>query len=467
MMVLYGGLYERRKLMIKTMLWDHQKAIVSYMRDHSYGLIAASPRTGKTLSTFAYIDETGYRTLILTTKKGLQVWQNEFNEFVRQQTIVVLGEKSSSANAKKLSNNPDARIVVVNYESFWRGAILSLLIHRGFDAIIADEGHYLKSNNSKVSKHAYILGKGIPHRFILTGTPLPNSPMDLFGQARFLDDKLFMFDGVKYLKAFYKFRARYANLYSVAPNVFAIASYKNLAELNQVMASFTYRVDSTEVFDLPEAMHTKQYVTLSEKAMDTYNSFADELILDIDKSIITADNVLVKATKLQQIAGGFVFDDEHDIKHVHDDKIQAVKNILADIKEPVVIFARYSAEVYNLWVHLTQDYSVGILDGKHNELANWQNGEKDILIVQIDTGSEAISLVRAAHVIYYSVTYSLGKFEQSMMRVSGPKQKASKLFYYYIIAAHTIDEDIYDALQSKTDVKNKVMKSLLAYRRTR
>jgi hypothetical protein len=108
---------------------------------------------------------------------------------------------------------------------------------------------------------------------------------------------------------------------------------------------------------------------------------------------------------------------------------------------------------------------VSILSGEYDELENWQQGNTRFLVVQIDSGAEAISLVRASHAIYYSVTYSLGKFEQSQMRINGPKQKAKKLHYYYIIASHTIDDDIYSALQSKTDVKNKVMKSLLAYRR--
>src|SRR5574341_2115004 len=186
-------------------LWEHQRTVVDFMKSRDYGLVGAGMRTGKTLAALTYIMETDQTALILTTKKGIEVWKYEYTNTYGDSGLLALTQKSTNAKIKTFVDADNPRIVVINYDSFWRNGLYEHLSNYHFDVIIADEGHYLKGNNTKASKAAYYLGRTVKRRFILTGTPLPNSPLDIFGQARFLSDDLFIFDGVRYLKAFGKF----------------------------------------------------------------------------------------------------------------------------------------------------------------------------------------------------------------------------------------------------------------------
>lgn len=56
----------------------------------------------------------------------------------------------------------------------------------GFDMVYLDESHYIKNTASRMSRAVAVLGKAKIKR-ITSGTIIPNSPSDLFGQLRFLD----------------------------------------------------------------------------------------------------------------------------------------------------------------------------------------------------------------------------------------------------------------------------------------
>ena len=54
-----------------------------------------------------------------------------------------------------------------------------------------DESHRAKAAGSKVSKFLALLGKRVHYKMCLSGTPMANSPLDVYGQYRFLDSSIF------------------------------------------------------------------------------------------------------------------------------------------------------------------------------------------------------------------------------------------------------------------------------------
>src|SRR5690606_39670364 len=69
-------------------------------------------------------------------------------------------------------------ILVTNYESVWRGPLGDWLLEAGLDLVVLDESHRIKSPGSKVSLYCQRLGRAVPYRLCLTGTPAHNSPLD-------------------------------------------------------------------------------------------------------------------------------------------------------------------------------------------------------------------------------------------------------------------------------------------------
>jgi len=84
-----------------------------------------------------------------------------------------------------------------------------------------------------------------------------------------------------------------------------------------------------------------------------------------------------------------------------------------------------------------------------------------VLAVQIRAGAEGVDLTRAAHCVFYSVSHSLGDYEQALARVHRPGQTRS-VSYYHIVTRDTIDQSIYNALSRKASVIESVVSRLRA-----
>jgi len=219
----------------------------------------------------------------------------------------------------------------------------------------------------------------------------------------------------------------------------------------------SYQVKASEALDLPEAIHEDIDIILPAKAKKIYRELEEEFIVWLDNGQeVTAANALVKLLRLQQLTGGFIHSEDKTYK-IHDEKIEAVLEIIDDISEPVVIFTKFRAELDTLRKELEKKkYKVKELSGRHSDLGEGATYPEncDVLLVQIQAGGVGIDLTRARICIYYSVGFNRGDYEQSLARVHRPGQN-NKVIYYHLEAPGTIDKYIRKNLKAKGDmVKN-------------
>jgi SNF2 family DNA or RNA helicase len=99
------------------------------------------------------------------------------------------------------------------------------------------------------------------------------------------------------------------------------------------------------------------------------------------------------------------------------------------------------------------------LSGTRDELERWQAGEAQALVVQVQSGSVGISLVRASVAIYYSLSSNLVEYDQSRSRIHRPGQKRP-CTYIYLTCQGTIDQKILAALRARQDVIESIMRSV-------
>jgi SNF2 family DNA or RNA helicase len=208
-------------------------------------------------------------------------------------------------------------------------------------------------------------------------------------------------------------------------------------------------------------------VDLSPKAMKIYREFQDECVVELSNGVITAENVLVKYLRLAMIASGSIKDEEGNIHNVDNSKIEAVEDIIEGIpsSEPVVIFGRFVDEIKRAKEMLIKKkYSVSELSGSVNELADWQSGKTQILVMNIQAGAVGIDCTRARFCIYLSTGYSFVQYSQSLARVCRPgADLTKKIRYYHINAAFTIDEKITKALNDKKDIIGTLLEDMRQY----
>ena len=129
-----------------------------------------------------------------------------------------------------------------------------------------------------------------------------------------------------------------------------------------------------------------------------------------------------------------------------------LRDILEDLDEPVVVFARFRHDLDTVHAAAAGLHRNSLeLSGRVNQLAAWQAGEAPVLAVQTQAGGVGIDLTRARVAIYYSLGLSLGDHLQSQARLHRPGQTRT-VAYYYLLAENTIDGKVFKALEARQDV---------------
>ncbi len=447
--------------------WPHQAKGYALHFCRPASMLGMEMGTGKSKVAIDLIANEGHRTILVVCPKSvLGVWRREFAKHWPNDdsdvAVLVLDKKHETCKKKAarvrsfLATQHDCtRAVVVNYDSAWRVELGQVLLAAGFDCAVMDESQNIKSHTAKASKWAAKLGKLVRRRLCLTGTPLPHSLLDAFGQYRFLDPSIF---GTSF--------SRFRNMYAVTDRMFPslVRKWINQGDFNERFHSIAYVCRASEVLDLPDAFHEVRECELTGSAAKTYAALDKDFVAEVAGGLLTASNALPKLLRLQQITSGFVdFKDEDTGREYHEelgsDKEQLLVELLEGIAQPAVVFCRFRHDLSVVRrVTETLGRTYGELSGRRRDLtphAEMPEGI-DVMGVQIQAGGVGVDLTRACYCIDYSMGFSLGDYLQHLARVHRPGQ-TRPVWFYHLIARGTVDEAVYTALAKRYDVVEYVL----------
>jgi len=320
------------------------------------------------------------------------------------------------------------------------------------NGILVHNCHRLKAPGGKASRYLARLGKAARFRLGLSGTPMPHSPLDVYGYFRFIDATIFGW-------SYNRFRQHFAVMGGYQNH--QVVAYNNLDELNRRFYSVTFACGK-DVLDLPPEVHITYTCHLGSEARTIYHSLERDLIAEVRSGEVTAANALVKLLRLQQITGGHIRTDDGRDVQIDSAKPNLLRDVLEDIdpQEPVVVFCRFhnDLDAVNRVADETGRRSLE-LSGRVDELKQWQAGAAPVLAVQIDSGGVGVDLTRARYSIYYSLGFSLGAYEQSLARIHRPGQ-TRPVEYIHLLADGTVDQKVMDALARRADVVNSVLRQM-------
>lgn len=295
------------------------------------------------------------------------------------------------------------------------------------------------------------LGLKPRRKLCLTGTPMPHSPLDVYGQYRFLDPGIFG-------TSFARFKARYA-VFGGFHNK-QVKGYQNQDELQKRFYSIAFRVEKRDVLDLPPVTHNVRFCELGAATRKVYNEMEYTFYTEVKEHVITASNALVKLLRLQQVTSGHI----EEIGDLGWEKTKLLEDVLEDFQqdEAVVVFCRFDRDldrVRDVAHRSGREYYE--LSGRARGLGAWQASKSgDILGVQIRSGGVGIDLTRARYAIYYSLGFSLGDYDQSLARLDRPGQ-TRPVSYYHLVAKNTVDQKVYQALRDRQDAVKAVLDEFL------
>lgn len=408
---------------------------------------------GKTLPAIAVA---GYRwlrgqvnrLLIVCPASVMPVWKQEFDKCSDVQCRVVVLDGPVKKRQEILANWQDSfglDVVVINYEGA-RNMVDDLLTWKP-DMLIMDEAHRCKTPGSQQSKAMARIGAKTKYKLALTGTPITNSPLDVYGIYRALDPNMFG-------TSFYAFRNRYAIMGGFENR--QVIGYKNIESLAEKIHRIAFRVRKDECLDLPEMVDVYRTCNLEPKAQALYDQMRKESVAELEAGeTVIAANVLSKLLRLSQIAGGYL-----DGEQVSSAKLNLLSDILDDLEgQKAVIFVRFTAEKQAIEKLLAKkkinfvdlDGSTPMKDRGALVERFQTDPECQVFVGQIAAAGTGITLHAASTAIFYSCSFSYADLDQARSRLhrSGQRHPVTNIF---LTARGTVDEKIHAALAEKRDI---------------
>lgn len=450
-------------------LWPAQEEAVEFALARPAAMLDMGMGCGKTRVAIEAIKarEDVRRVLVVCPKAVVPVWGRECAKYLDPGTYQV-HERSASATVAKTAEA--ARLVldrdlgdvlellVVNYDSVWRAPLGDLLCRaadRGaLDMVVLDESHRAKSAGSKVSKYLAMLGRRVRYRLCLSGTPMANSPLDVYGQYRFLDRSIFGTNHERFLQA-----------YAVmgGPDRNFIVGYKNQQDLMARFRSIAYTCSLEDVADrakLPDALPDQVLpVGLPARDMRALQDLQRDFVAECGGGFATASNVLVRLLRMQQIASGFCEvqpgpGEAGELRELNSAKYDAALDWARDLPpgERLVVFCTFTHDL-----DMSRRLSEALrrpffeLSGREHRADEWRASEGGLLAVQIQAGAEGVDLTASSRALYWSLPHSLALYEQSRARIRRPGQSRPAQFVH-LVAEETVDEGVYASLRAKRDV---------------
>ena len=428
---------------------------------------------GKTLTAVAimgalYRQRKITRVLVVAPSSVCSVWPHDLAAFAAfpYEVRVLLGEKKQRLEAlHSLTDYPNTAnrllVAVINYEATHREGIFEALEGYAADLIICDESQRIKNPRAAQSRAVQMLGDRAACRLILSGTPVQNSVVDLYSQYRFLDPGVF---GAN----FYAFRNRYCQMGGYGGH--EVVGFQHMDELVRKEHSIALRVTKAECLDLPGQTFVRRYVQLEPEARRLYAQIARASCAELENGEhVTASIVLTKLLRLMQLTGGFVQADGGDRpRPAGSAKLDALADILEDYVQEagqkLVVFARFRPEIAAICQLLEQrGIRYGRIDG---EVPMDQRGaivetfQQDpgvkVFVAQIQTAGLGITLHAASAAVFYSLDFSYANYAQALARIHRIGQ-AQSVTYIHLLAEHTVDEQVLDALERKEDLARTIV----------
>lgn len=405
---------------------------------------------GKTVSTLTAIDnliflgEVNKVLVIAPLRVAEDTWSTEVDKWDHLKHLrisKILGTKRQ----RKEALMKDADIYVTNREN------VDWLVNECFDSwiwdmVVIDE---LSSFKSSKAIRFRALKKVRPYfkRIVgLTGTPAPNSLIDLWLQIYLLDG------GQRLGRTITGFKDRYFN--PGRRNGYVVYNWelKEGAEeaIQNKISDICISMKADDYLDLPERIDNRVEINLSKKSMEIYKKLEKDLVIELGEEDITAANAAVLTNKLLQMANGAIYSETKEVVKIHDEKIERLEEII-DVSngKTVLVFYNFKHDYNRITEMLTKKKISHQTLNTSDDIKKWNDGKIQVALLHPASAGHGLNLQYGGNIIvWFGLTWSLELYQQANARLHRQGQKETVIIHH-LISKGTVDEDVMNALANK------------------
>lgn len=444
---------------------QYQQYATERILDTPYIALLLEMGLGKTVSTLTAIDlllndyfDASRVLVIAPLRVAEDTWARETAKWDHLQHLRI-SKVLGSAEQRRRALRAEADIWVINRENVeW------LVSEYGskwpFDTVVIDESSSFKNPQAKRFKALRRIRPMVKRLVELTGTPAPNSLMDLWPQIYLLDQ------GERLGKTITGFRDRYFIPGARSGHVVYDWKQKQEAEqrIYEAIGDVVVSMKASDWLDLPERIDRNVPIKLSAQAQELYKKLERELLLPYADADVVANTAAVLSNKLLQMASGAVYDEDRGVKLIHDAKLDALEDIIEAAQgKPVMVFYNFKHSLDRIQQRFPQARTLRKGKDGNEDIRAWNNDEIPLQLLHPKSAGHGLNLQESScqTVVWYDQIWSLEEDQQANARVHRQGQTRS-IVIMRLVAEGTMDEEAVEALERKATGQEALMDAVKA-----
>lgn len=437
---------------------NYQQFATDFILNQSICCLMLDMGLGKTVITLTALWQLALdsfdvsRVLVIAPKRVAEdTWPKELAKWEHLTGLtssLVLG----SAAERKAALQRKAFLYIINRENV---AWLVKNHYWDFDMVVIDELSSFKSNKAERFKAMKKVRPMVTRIVGLTGTPAPNTLLDLWPQMYLMDmgQRLGRFIGGFRDRFFLPDKRNREIIYSYKPREGAEdAIYALISDICISMKAADY-------LDMPERIDNRIEVSMSPKERKLYDDFQKDMVLSIDDEELDAANAASLSNKLLQMANGAVYGEDKKVIPIHDRKLDALEDLVeAANGKPLLVAYWYKHDLQRIKARFKNARRIDTA----KDIDDWNAGKIPLALIHPASAGHGLNLQDGGcTIVWFGLTWSLELYQQLNARLWRQGQKHTVVIHH-IVSKGTHDEDVMRALENKDTRQSALIEAVRA-----
>lgn len=437
---------------------NYQQFATDFILNQSICCLMLDMGLGKTVITLTALWQLALdsfdvsKVLVIAPKRVAEdTWPKELAKWEHLTGLtssLVLG----SAAERKAALQRKAFLYIINRENV---AWLVKNHYWDFDMVVIDELSSFKSNKAERFKAMKKVRPMLTRIVGLTGTPAPNTLLDLWSQMYLMDmgQRLGRFIGGFRDRFFLPDKRNREIIYSYKPREGAEdAIYALISDICISMKAADY-------LDMPERIDNRIEVSMSPKERKLYDDFQKDMVLSIGDEELDAANAVALSNKLLQMANGAVYGEDKKVIPIHDRKLDALEDLVeAANGKPLLVAYWYKHDLQRIKARFKNARCIDTA----KDIDDWNAGQIPLALIHPASAGHGLNLQDGGcTIVWFGLTWSLELYQQLNARLWRQGQKHTVVIHH-IVTKGTHDEDVMRALENKDTRQSALIEAVRA-----
>jgi SNF2 family DNA or RNA helicase len=456
-------------------LYPYQHRAIEFIKKHPNCALWVDMGLGKTVSALTAFGDMFHSfdvdkaLVVAPLRVARQVWSDEIDEWSHLQGLRVAKIIGTPEQRLRAMADTRADIYTINREQIsW---LEEQIIHGKkqvrkwpWDTVILDESQSFKSQTAQRWKSLRRLRRLFDKCVQLTGTPVPNGYGDLWAPLYLLDRG----------ERLGETETAYLERWFEPPDMYSTYSWslKDHAEkeIQAAVADLVLTMRAEDYLDLPPVLNNTVTVKLSDRVLKKYKKLERDYIMEtFAGATVTAVNAAVCRGKLLQLANGSIYlNPQREYEELHDEKIEALLELLEFLPTPVLIGYGFVADKSRLGVALDKfcrSKQTWRVLNKDEDFDAFGAGQIDYAIAHpasMGHGLNKLYKSGSENAVWFGLTDNLEFYQQFNARLTGGHRRVGRnVVIHHILCEDTQDENTYALLTAKGATQDDLKKNMV------